>query len=70
MANGVCNVVLKCVSFTTDSRINKAQQKLRLSTLGGSLGFVDVDILGTIPKTEDRHKYNVVITNQYTKLTK
>lgn len=58
------------MSCTLIRRDNTKRRKIRLFTPAGAVDFVTIDMLGPLPETESGHKYVVVITNGYSKLTK
>lgn len=70
MASNIFTTVSLRFLRTRNLRTNKKSRKIVLIPPAGPLAFVAIDIFRSLPKTERRNKYIVVILGSYLKLTK
>lgn len=70
MANYVYAAVKDCRSCGQNCQTNKNQRNLCLFPPSGPFKYVVMNILGPLPKIEFGNQFTVVMTDQYTKVTK
>jgi hypothetical protein len=71
MSKDIADTVRQCVTYAKNQiKERKRTSFLKLFPASGPLEYVDLDILGPLPKTEHGNKFLLVMTDRLSKLTR